>query len=77
MALRPRALITTPYPSAAATARVLGVSDRRLRQLKAMVTEYLERRGGGRALDRSRPKSFGKRRAKIRTTAGRSKTRRS
>jgi hypothetical protein len=77
MALRPRALITTPYPSAAATARVLGVSDRRLRQLRAMVTEYLERRGGGRALDRNRTASFGKRRAKTRTTAGRRKARRS
>ena len=54
MALRPRALITTPYPSAAATARVLGVSDRRLRQLLAMVTEYLERHGGSHAGDRNR-----------------------
>jgi hypothetical protein len=41
MALRPRAVITTPYPSAAATARVLGVSAKRYRELRALVTEYL------------------------------------
>ena len=41
MSLRPRAVITTPYPSPAATARVLGVSPKRYRELRAMVTEYL------------------------------------
>ena len=50
MALRPRAVITTPYPSAAETARVLGVSAKRYRELRAMVTEYLERHGSTRAL---------------------------
>ena len=50
MALRPRAVITTPYPSPAATARVLGVSPKRYRELRAMVTEYLERHGSSRAL---------------------------
>ena len=49
MALRPRAVITTPYPSPAATARVLGVSSKRYRELRAMVTEYLERHGSSRA----------------------------
>jgi len=49
MALRPRAVITTPYPSPAATARVLGVSPKRYRELRAMVTEYLERHGSSRA----------------------------
>jgi hypothetical protein len=52
MAARPRAMITTPYPSAAVTARVLGVSAKRYQELRAMVTEYLERqrsaRGPGR-----------------------------
>ena len=38
MALRPRAVITTPYPSPSATARVLGVSSKRYRELRAMVT---------------------------------------
>jgi hypothetical protein len=49
MALRPRAVITTPYPSAAVTARVLGVSAKRYQELRAMVAEYLEghRRGRG------------------------------
>lgn len=49
MALRPRAVITTPYPSGAETARVLGVSAKRYRELQAMVTEYLERHRNGRA----------------------------
>jgi hypothetical protein len=43
MALRPRAVITTPYPTPAATARVLGVSAKRYRELRAMVTEALAR----------------------------------
>ena len=77
MARRPRALITTPYPSAAATARVLGVSDRRLRQLMDMVTEYLERRGRGRAYDRGRTASLGKRRTKTWATAERREAHRS
>ena len=45
MALRPRAVITTPYPSPAATARVLDVSPKRYREIRAMITEYLERHG--------------------------------
>ena len=44
MALRPRAVITTPYPSLAVTARVFGVSPKRYRELRAMVTEALARR---------------------------------
>ena len=43
MALRPRAVITTPYPTPAATARVLGISAKRYRELRAMVTEALAR----------------------------------
>ena len=43
MALRPRAVITTPYPTPAATARLLGVSRKRYRELRAMVTEALAR----------------------------------
>ena len=43
MALRPRAVITTPYPTPAATARVLGVSRKRYRELMAMVTDALAR----------------------------------
>jgi len=43
MALRPRAVITTPYPTPAATARVLGVSAKRYRELRAMVTDALAR----------------------------------
>ena len=43
MALRPRAVITTPYPTPAATARVLGVSAKRYRELRAMVTDALVR----------------------------------
>ncbi len=65
MALRPRAVITTPYPTPAATARVLGVSPRRYREIRAMVTEYLERHGSGR------------RGAKTRTTPRRRAARRS
>jgi len=38
-----RAVITTPYPTPAATARVLGVSAKRYRELRAMVTEALAR----------------------------------
>jgi hypothetical protein len=43
----------------------------------AMVTEYLERRGGSRTVDRNRTASLGKRHGKIRTTAGRREARRS
>jgi hypothetical protein len=74
MAVRPRAVITTPYPSPAATARVLGVSAKRYRALKAMVTEYLERRGSDRRLDRSgkpRPGRGSRRRITARRRAGR------
>jgi uncharacterized protein YdaU (DUF1376 family) len=66
MALRPRAVINTPYPSAAATARVLGVSAKRYREIRAMVTEYLERHGQG-----------NKRRGRKRTTMRRRATSRS
>jgi hypothetical protein len=62
MALRPRAVITTPYPSGAETARVLGVSAKRYRELQAVVTEYLERHGNGRAGARGR-KTHARRRA--------------
>jgi hypothetical protein len=54
MALRPRAVITTPYPTAAATARVLGVSPKLYREIRAMVTEYLERHRSSRAPARNR-----------------------
>jgi len=43
MALRPRAVITTPYPRPAAMARVLGISAKRYRELRAKVTEALAR----------------------------------
>jgi hypothetical protein len=36
-------VITTPYPTPAATARVLGVSAKRYRELRAMVTDALAR----------------------------------
>jgi len=36
-------MITTPYPTPAATARVLGVSAKRYRELRAMVTDALIR----------------------------------
>lgn len=67
MALRPRAVITTPYPSPAATARVLGVSAKRYRELRAMVTEYLERHGRDRALGRSGKARLRKRSTRSRT----------
>jgi hypothetical protein len=54
MALRPRAVITTSYPTPAATARVLGVSPKRYREIRAMVTEYLERKRKGRTAARRR-----------------------
>ena len=71
MALRPRAVITTPYPSPAATARVLGVSAKRYRELRAMVTEYLERHSSDRTLGRSRKAPLRKRSARSRTAARR------
>jgi hypothetical protein len=71
MALRPRAVITTPYPSPAATARVLGVSPKRYRELRAMVTEYLERHGSDRAPDRSAKARTRKRSSRGRTIARR------
>jgi len=43
MSSRPRAVITTPYPTPAATARILGVPVKRYRELRAMVTEALAR----------------------------------
>ncbi len=77
MALRPRAVITTPYPSPAATARVLGVSPKRYRELRAMVTEYLERHGSNRAPALGGKAPRGKRGAKTRTAARRPAARRS
>jgi uncharacterized protein YdaU (DUF1376 family) len=77
MALRPRAVITTPYPSPAATARVLGVSPKRYRELRAMVTEYLERHGSSRALARREKARQGKRSAKAQIAARRRAARRS
>jgi hypothetical protein len=77
MALRPRAVITTPYPSPAATARVLGVSPKRYRELRAMVTEYLERHGSIRAPGRGGKARRDKRSARTRTAARRRATRRS
>jgi hypothetical protein len=77
MALRPRAVITTPYPSPAATARVLGVSPKRYRELHAMVTEYLERRGSSRALALKEKARRGKGGAKARIAARRRAARRS
>ncbi len=71
MALRPRAVITTPYPSPATTARVLGVSPKRYRELRAMVTEYLERHGSGRASALGEKAHRGKRSAKTRNGARR------
>ena len=77
MALRPRAVITTPYPSPAATARVLGVSPKRYRELRAMVTEYLERHGSSRAPALGEKVHRGKRSAKTRNAASRLAARRS
>jgi hypothetical protein len=79
MALRPRAVITTPYPTPAATARVLGVSPKRYRELRAMVTEYLERHGSSRsrALALKEKARRGKRSAKARVAARRRAARRS
>ncbi len=77
MALRPRAVITTPYPTSAATARVLGVSPKRYQELRAMVTEYLERHGSSRAPALGRKAHRDKRGAKTRTAARRRATRRS
>jgi hypothetical protein len=48
MPLRPRAVITTPYPSSAATARALGITPKRYREIRAAVTEFLERHGRAR-----------------------------
>ena len=76
MALRPRAVITTPYPSPAATARVLGVSPKRYRELRAMVTEYLERHGSSRVPAPGGKAHRGKRGAKTRTAASRRVARR-
>jgi len=77
MALRPRAVITTPYPTPAATARVLGVSPKRYREIRAMVTEYLERHGGNRAPAINRKARLRKRSGKSRTAARRRATGRS
>jgi hypothetical protein len=77
MALRPRAVITTPYPSPAATARVLGVTPKRYQELRAMVTEYLERHGSSRALGLGEKVRPGKGRAKARIAARRRAARRS
>jgi hypothetical protein len=77
MALRPRAVITTPYPSPAATARVLGVSPKRYRELRAMVTEYLERHGSSRVPALGRKAHRGKRGAKTWNAARRRAARRS
>ena len=71
MALRPRAVITTPYPTPAATARVLGVSPKRYRELRAMVTEYLELHGSSRAVAPKEKPRRGKRSAKARIAARR------
>jgi hypothetical protein len=50
MSSRPRAVITTPFPTPAATARILGVPAKRFRELREMVTEALARfhKGGAR-----------------------------
>jgi hypothetical protein len=77
MALRPRAVITTPYPTPAATARVLGVSAKRYRELRAMVTEYLEHHGSSRAPALGAKARRGKHGAKTRTAARRRAARRS
>jgi len=76
MALRPRAVITTPYPLAATTARVLGVSPKRYRELRAMVTDYLERHGSSRAPGPGGKSRRSKHSAKTRTVARRRTTRR-
>jgi hypothetical protein len=76
MALRPRAVITTPYPSGAETARVLGVSAKQYREIQAVVTEYLERHGKGRAGVGGR-KTHARRRATVRGAARRRAARRS
>ena len=77
MALRTRAVITTPYPSPAATARVLGVSPKRYRELRAMVTEYLERHGSSRDPALGEKAHRNKRSAKTRNGARRPAARRS
>jgi len=43
MALRPRAVIMTPYPSLAATARIFGISPKHYQELRARVTNALAR----------------------------------
>jgi hypothetical protein len=77
MALRPRAVITTPYPSPVATARVLGVSPKRYRELRAIVTEYLQRHGSSRTPALGAKAHRSKRGAKTRTAARRRTARRS
>ncbi len=56
MALRPRAVITTPYPTPAATARVFGISAKRYRELRARVTEALAREREQSAKKRTTPR---------------------
>ncbi len=43
MALRPRAVITSPYPRLSTLARALGISAKHYRELRARVTEALAR----------------------------------
>ena len=65
MASRARAVITTPYPTSAATARALGITPKRYREIRAFVMEYLARHGRARlqsiAKKVARRKSNGKR----------------
>lgn len=77
MGLRPRAVIRTAYPTPAATARVLGVSLRRYRRIRAMVTEYLARHGKDCAAGSTGKVRRRKRNAKGLATARRQAARRS
>ena len=62
MALRPRAVITTSYPTAAETARVFGMSSKEYREIRAFVTEYLERHGKPRRKSNDKRKTPARRR---------------
>jgi hypothetical protein len=59
-----RARIDTPYPSRSATARALGVTKKRMRQLAALVELLLRENGKG-----NRPSGNGR---KAKTTRGHS-----
>ena len=71
MALPPRAVITTPYPTSAATARALGITRKRYREIRAFVTEYLKRHARARLQSAAKKVARRKRNGKRRTSARR------